>query len=125
MTTTLISSHKATLWTGPTRRTRMMQLRALAKRCAHGLFRHDTHKGAVVLGVLGNQSPWDRLAALLSNPDLHRWPTDGWILVMEIRCAFCGETRLVEIQQSHKGQIVVCACCGKEGPLVSAAGSRT
>jgi hypothetical protein len=125
MTTTLISSHKATLWTGPTRRTRMMQLRALAKRCEHGLFRHDTHKGAVVLGVLGNQSPWDRLAALLSNPDLRHWPKDGWILVMELTCPHCGETRLVEIVQSHRGDRILCAMCGKDAPLAPAASPRT
>jgi hypothetical protein len=108
----------------------MMQLRALAKRCAHGLFRHDTHKGAVVLGVLGNQSPWDRLAALLSNPDLKNWPRDGWILIMVgLVCPQCGyenlphQSPMVELNQDRT---IYCQSCGRitkaDPPVETAAG---
>ena len=89
-------------------------------RSAHGEFSHPVHKGVVVLGVLGPESQWDRLAAILSQIPFRDWPTDGWILTMELQCKFCGETRLIEVQQSHKGQIVVCSMCGKDAPLVTA-----
>ena len=113
-----ISSHPVTLWTGPSRATRMMQAKALAKRCAHGVLSHPDAKVVMLLGV--HADPWIRLRELLSRIPNH-WPTDGWILYMELRCPHCGETRLVEIQQSHKGQILVCSMCGKEGPAVTPA----
>ena len=91
---------------------------------ARGECRHPDHKGGVVLGVLRpDESPWDRLAVLLAripNP----WPRDGWILQMELQCPHCGEVRLVEQQQTYKGQRILCAVCGKDAPLVPAAGPR-
>ena len=114
------SSQPVRLWTGPSRAIRTMQAQALARCSGHGAFHHPAHRGVVALGVLRpGETAWDRLQQLLNripNP----WPTDGWILTMELRCPHCGETRMVEIHQSHKGQRVVCSCCGKDAPHATA-----
>ena len=124
MNTNSTSSQPATRWTGPNRQTRMMRAQAPGMRSAHGEFSHPVHKGVVVLGVLGPESPWDRLATILSQLPFRDWPTDGWILTMELRCPHCLETRLVEIIQTHRGDRILCAVCGKEGPLVTATHSE-
>ena len=98
----------------------MTQAKALAKHSGRGAFYHRIHKGVVGLGVHAG-SPWDRLAAILSNPDFSRWPTDGWILTMELRCPHCHETRLVEIVQSHRGDRILCAVCGRDASSVTPA----
>ena len=33
-------------------------------------------------------------------------------------CPWCGETRLVELHQTHRGERVFCNLCGREGPIV-------
>ena len=100
----------------------MTQVRGLAKHCAHGVLYQPSCKGVIVLGV--HADPWLRLHELLDRiPRQTPWPRDGWILLMELRCPHCGETRMVEIQQSHKGTRIVCDCCGRDAPHATAAGT--
>lgn len=104
-------------WTALKRGTSMTQARALAKHCTHGVLYQPRAKAAIVLGV--HDDPWHRLGVLLDRIP-NGWPRDGWILLQTVMCKYCGETRLIEIQQSHKGQIVLCAVCGRDAPLASA-----
>ena len=97
----------------------MTQVRALAKQCVHGVLYQPASKAVIVLGV--HRDPWHRLRELIDRiPSDKPWPTDGWILLMELRCPHCGETRMIEIQQSHRGPTIVCDCCGKDAPLAPA-----
>ncbi len=107
-----------TLWTGPRRATRMMQATALAKCSGRSVLVHPGSKGVVGPGP---GDPWTRLDQILSRPDFKLWPTTGWILVMELTCPHCGETRMIEVQQSHRGQILVCSMCGKDAPIAKPA----
>jgi predicted RNA-binding Zn-ribbon protein involved in translation (DUF1610 family) len=109
-----MSSRAATVSTGPNRETGMTRARALATHSGRSVLGHPDHKGAVVLGVLApRESPWSRLASLLSAVPFRDWPQDGWILIMELTCEHCGETRLVELHQSSRGAEVFCNVCGK------------
>ena len=114
---------------GPTRRTRMMQAKALAKHCAHGVLFQPASRAVIVLGV--HADPWSRLNALLKQIPNY-WPTDGWILYMTgLTCPLCGyenlprQTPMVELQQDGT---IYCQSCGriaKAAPSASAAGLRT
>jgi hypothetical protein len=88
----------------------MTQAKALAKHCAHGVLVQPQRKAVIVLGVHGD--PWARLRDLLDRIP-NGWPRDGWILLKELVCEHCGETRLVELVQSSRGVDVFCAVCGK------------
>ena len=105
---------------GPSRAIRTMQAQALARCSGRGAFVHPAHRGVVALGVLHpGETAWVRLSDLLDripNP----WPKDGWTLLTELRCPHCGETRMVEIQQSHRGELIHCDCCGRDAPRVTA-----
>lgn len=72
-----------------------------------------------------DDDPWVRLAALRAHvpsaPNTS-WPTEGWTLQMETRCPHCGETRLVTIEKTYKGEELLCAVCGKAAPCVRVAG---
>lgn len=72
-----------------------------------------------------HEDPWARLDALRTHipaaPNT-TWPLTEWTITMALTCPHCGDERLVEIAQSHRGDVIQCSCCGKAAPVVRAAG---
>jgi hypothetical protein len=102
-------------------------------RLERSVLGHPGHKGAVVLGVLApHESPWSRLASLLSAVPFKDWPRDGWILIMPgLTGPKCGEVNRPGakpmVEQEQDGTIVcnLCGSCGKGEPPVPVGGQPT
>ena len=115
--------------TAPIPATPTTRARRLASRCVRGVLYQPRPKGGtVLLGVLGADSPWTRLRALLDRVP-NGWGSDGWRLMMPgLTCPNCGEEnvrgRLPLVEQEQNGTIF-CAKCGritKAAPNATAAG---
>lgn len=97
--------------TAPTRMTATippppMTMTTWCVRCA---FQHASGQ-SVILWVQPSGNPEARLRSLLADRAIFQhFPTEGWILTMELQCPFCGEVRLVEMI----GPELYCACCGR------------